>query len=320
MELRYRTKAQKNICIVEERMVAQLEGNASFLVRAMKGFISNGVERILPVITLEMGEMLGADTNSLVDLAASVEMLHAATQVHDALTDGSLLRFGETLINTEWPPAATVLAGDFVFTIAAKFAADTQSTEVMEMFAKTLATIANGEIAHMFRNGSRLDRKAYYSWIEAKTASMFELATGAAAILSAVDESMLRASRQYGRSIGTAFQIIDDVLDFTAEQAVVGKPICHDLRQGIFTLPVFYYLETHPEDPDLQAIVKQNGFDEESFSRLISSIRKSDAIEHSMQEASQLVQQSLDALEELPNTPQRDTLADLALNSLVRKQ
>lgn len=311
---------QQDLMKVEEHMLAQFMGNTSDLAGVITNLITNTGKRIRPTLTFLFGEMLETDKARTLDLAAAVEMLHTATLVHDDLLDGAELRRGATTINASWSPAAAVLAGDFVFAVAAKLAADTRSTAVMEMFATTLATIVNGEISYMFRNGSGPDRNAYYHWIEAKTASMFELATGSVALLSDADERIVGSSRQYGQSLGMAFQIVDDVLDFTGEQAILGKPVGHDLRQGVITLPVFHYLEICPDDPNLQAVISRNGHNELMINQLITSIQNSPAIESSLAEANRFVEQSLDALCELPDTPARKILEDMAINSVNRQK
>jgi geranylgeranyl pyrophosphate synthase len=125
-------------------------------------------------------------------------------------------------------------------------AAETESVDVMKLFAETLAIIVNGEIIQLFGKRQFLSREEYYRRIHAKTASMFELATGAAALLSPVSPEVVEKLSRYGHEVGMAFQIVDDVLDFTGEQATVGKPVASDLRQGIITLPVIYYMEIPP--------------------------------------------------------------------------
>jgi geranylgeranyl pyrophosphate synthase len=234
--------------------------------------------------------------------------------VHDDLIDGSLLRRGNPTINASWSPAATVLTGDFIFAGAAKLAAETDSVTVMRMFAETLVTIVNGEINQLFEKRKLSSREEYYRRIYAKTASMFELATGAAAVLSPVPPDVVDALSRYGYEVGMAFQIIDDVLDFTGEQATVGKPVANDLRQGLVTLPALYYLENNPEDPDLRAHFNGNHhYGEERLLRLVNNIRQSGSIDRSIDEAAQYIDRGLLALDGMPRNLQRQSLEDLAM-------
>lgn len=273
-----------------------------------------------PAVALLTGHMLGADPDRLITLAAAIELLHTATLVHDDLIDGALLRRGIPTLNSRWTPAATVLTGDFIFARAAKLAAETDSVEVMRLFAETLTTVVNGEITQMFSARGEIRREDYYQRIYAKTASMFELATCAAAVLSPEPEQNLEAVRSYGFSIGMAFQIVDDVLDFIGEQSTVGKPVASDLRQGLITLPTLNYFESHPDDPDIELILNENHYDEARLSRLVDAIRDSEAIRDALVEAQQFIDRALEALLCLPATIERQALEDLAEYILRRRR
>jgi geranylgeranyl pyrophosphate synthase len=263
-------------------------------------------------VALLTGGMLGAEEGRLVTLAAAIELLHTATLVHDDLIDGSLLRRGTPTLNSQWTPAATVLTGDFIFSRAAKLAADTHSVAVMQLFAETLTNIVNGEITQMFGSRGQASREDYYRRIRAKTASLFELATGAATLLSPDGAQAHDAVCRYGYEIGMAFQIVDDVLDFTGDQATVGKPLGSDLRQGLITLPTLYYIEANPDDTELLEVLKGNRYNQECLDRVINSIRRSSAIGQSMQEARQFVERGLAALSDQPQCVERQALEDLA--------
>jgi len=258
------------------------------------------------------GKMLGADPDKLVTLAAAIESLHTATLVHDDLIDGALIRRGIPTLNAQWSPAATVLTGDFIFSKAAKLAAETRSVDVMRIFAETLSTIVNGEITQLFSSRWVANREDYYRRIYAKTASLFEASTRTAAILSNASDDIIVAVKQYGYDIGMAFQIIDDILDFTSEQTTMGKPVASDLRQGLITLPVLYYLENQPDDLDMKNILESSFCDEDCLGRLLKSIRESGAIELSFDEARKSVHSGLNALMTLPISEERKALEELA--------
>ncbi|NJN44436.1 MAG: polyprenyl synthetase family protein, partial [Anaerolineae bacterium] len=221
-------------------------------------------------------------------------------------------------INANWTPAATVLTGDFIFARAARLAADTGSVTVMQLFAEALTTIVNGEISQYFRSKGIANREDYYQRIYAKTASMFELASEAAAVLSPVDDHTIQLARRFGYEIGMAFQIVDDVLDFTGEQDRVGKPVGGDLRQGLITLPALYYFEGRPNDPDMRSVIERNGHNSNQLDRLINAIRESDAIDLSLEEADEYVQRGLNILEKFPFSPEREALTELA-SYIVRR-
>ena len=186
-------------------------GHHPDLGAALDHLLSSGGKRIRPAVALLTGEMLGAERDKVISLAAAIELLHTATLVHDDLIDGALLRRGIPTLNAQWTPGATVLTGDFIFACAAKLAAETKSVDLIHIFAETLATIVNGEITQMFPRLSDDYYQEYLSRIYAKTASLFELATIAPAILSPMGETTTDAAQRFGYGIGMAFQIIDDI-------------------------------------------------------------------------------------------------------------
>lgn len=293
-------------------MRSQADSHHPDLGTALNHLLSSGGKRIRPGVVLLTGGMLNGDTQRLVTLSAAIELLHTATLVHDDLIDGAFLRRGMATLNSQWSPAATVLTGDFVFAKAARLAADTENLELMSMFSETLATIVNGEITQLFSSHGVANKDNYFQRIYAKTASLFELCTTAAAMISNGQTSLKESARGFGYGIGMAFQIVDDVLDFTGQTSTVGKPVASDLRQGLITLPALYYLDDHPDDPVIGLM--RNGLTPVStdIDRLVDSIRQSGAIEKSMQDARSYVQKAMQSLSELPANSYRDALQALA--------
>ena len=310
---------QDRLLRVEEVMRSQADAHHSDLASALHLLLASGGKRIRPAVALLTGEMLGGNPESLVILASAIELLHTATLVHDDLIDGSFLRRGNATLNAQWSPGATVLTGDFIFAQAARLASETNSITVMHLFAETLATIVNGEITQMFSGHGLVSHQEYELRIYAKTASLFETAARSAAILSSVDESVVEKLRVYGYSIGMAFQIVDDILDFTGEQATIGKPVASDLRQGLMTLPAIYYWEIHSDDRDLQSIVDGNKIAEPEMNRLIFNIRNSGSIEKALEQAGDYIDKSLHVLMDFPDTPEHRSLENLAHYIIDRK-
>lgn len=310
---------QEDIQEVEARMLLQSNGHHPELGVALKHLLFSGGKRMRPAVALLTGGMLGAEKDRLITLGAAIEMLHTATLVHDDLIDGALLRRGIATLNSQWSPAATVLTGDFIFARAAKLAAETDSIPVMHLFSETLATIVNGELTQMFSSSEIANLDNYYQRIYAKTASLFEVTTTSAAILSQVSDDVVEENRCFGFEIGMAFQIVDDVLDFTGKQATVGKPVASDLRQGLITLPAIYYLEMHPDDPEIASLINGHFYSDERMDKLVQSIRRSGAIEESLRKARQHVDAALKILSLQPLCLERDALEDLALYIVNRR-
>ncbi len=305
------TPIQVGLQEVETLLHAQADDAHPDLSTALVHLLSSGGKRIRPAVCLLTGQMFAAPHDKLLTLAAAVEMLHTATLVHDDLIDGALLRRGMPTLNAHWSPAATILTGDYMFARAAKLAADSDNLVCMKLFAETLATIVNGELTQLFAARGVISRENYNKRIYAKTASLFEMTTQAAALIGDVDEEIVDAMRQFGYQLGMAFQIADDILDFTGEQETVGKPVGSDLLQGLVTLPAIYYAESHPYDPDVLCLTGGCYTETERMERLVQSIRESDATAKSMKEAQVFIQKALGILQAAPAGPERQALEDL---------
>ncbi len=310
---------QAQLQLVEARLHAQADDRHPDLRAAFEQILAAGGKRIRPTLGLLVGNMLGAPEDKLVTLGAAVELLHTATLVHDDLIDGSLLRRGMPTLNARWSPAATVLTGDFLFARAAKLAAETDHLPLMNLFAETLAVIVNGELNQMFSSRGVISRENYFPRIYAKTASLFEMTSRAAAMISPAGEAMADIMRRFGYETGMAFQIVDDILDFTGEQATVGKPVGSDLLNGLVTLPAIYYAEAHPEDEDVRSLAEGGWGNQERMARLVESIRRTDAVKKAMDEAVRHVERALQTLEGFDPSPEREALENLAKFIVDRK-
>lgn len=298
--------------LVEARMREQSNGYPADLQFALNHLLDAGGKRVRPVISLLVGNMIGANKDKLITLAAAVELLHTATLVHDDVIDGALLRRGNPTLNASWSPGATILTGDFIFARAAKLAAETESIELINMFAKTLSIIVSGEIAQLFRSKGVASRKDYQERIYAKTASLFEMAALAPAFLIERDEALIESLRIFGKQVGMAFQIVDDILDFTSDPSELGKPVASDLRQGLITLPALLYYEMYPEDEDMIRLLSQGQGEDEQIERLVAAIRDSGAIDKALQEASEYVHGGLKGLNGMPESAERLALEQMA--------
>jgi len=312
-KLFFQSLVASDLITVEKRMREQAKDHHEDLSAALDHLIDSGGKRIRPNITLLIGKMLNGDLNSLITLSAAIELLHTATLVHDDLIDGSLLRRGIPTLNSKWSPAATVLTGDFLFAKAAFLAAETDSLPVMKLFSNTLSTIVNGEIVQMFSSRCNPDRNEYYQRIYAKTASLFETSSLAAALISNCDEITKENIRQYGLQLGLAFQIIDDIFDFTSDQQQIGKPVGGDLLQGLITLPAILYFEENKNETIVKDFFENNCIPTKSIiNQLINDIRNSDAISRSLEIAKQHSEKSISAILQLSDSIYRQALIQMA--------
>lgn len=303
---------------VEEKMRLQANGYREELAFALDQLIAAGGKRVRPTVALLVSAMLGVNQEQAITLASAVELLHTATLVHDDLIDDALTRRGTPTLNAQWDSSATVLAGDFLFSQAAYLAADVGSIDVMRMFAKTLSTIVNGEISQVFSLNSPANRDDYYERIYAKTASMFELAARAPAYLIADGDAYAADLLTYGNEIGMAFQIVDDVLDFSSDAEIVGKPVAHDLSQGLLTLPVFIFAEEQPDDAQIEKLFSGEALSDLESAQLVNDIQESGALSKSLEEARGHQLRAMESLQKIPAGPEKQALLDLAEYVLAR--
>jgi len=306
------------IPLVDAKMREQSEGSHEYLHDALNHLLDSGGKRIRSALTLLISSMFKVGKERAITLAAAVEMLHTATLVHVDLIDGSLLRRGNPTLNSKWSTGAAILTGDYLFARAAKLAAETNSLEIMNMFASKLSIIVNGEVVQLFNKRGRSTMEDYYQKIYSKTASLFEMASIAPVYLSSKSEEHIRLLEIYGNNIGMAFHIIDDVLDYIGDQAQVGKPIVSDLRQGLVTLPALYYLEENPKDPRFERFVIEGDDKPMDMDGLIDDILKSGAVEKAVEKAKEFTDIGLQALSEFDDCPEKEALSELALSNINR--
>ena len=299
---------------VSERLQAQFAGNPSYLVSTLEQLIPAEEKSLRPTIILMVGSIFEAERENLVNLAAAIEMLHTATLVHNELVDDSGQSPDRPAVNARFTTSATILAGDLAFASAAQLAAAVANTTVMQRFSETLQFIVNGEITYLFNDGAQGSREAYYEWIHAKTASVFELASELAATIGSASPSEIKAATQFGYNLGMAFQIMCDIRDFMGDPFIQDKTTGSDLRLGNITLPTLFYLESHPDQFDIHSIRKSNGNGQAEIDELIGAIRQSDALEQATKEANRFLKRALEALPRLPDKPERTELALLAQN------
>lgn len=322
-----------DLMAVEAKMRGNEQGIFPPLAEAFLSLIASGGKRLRPALALLATRLFAPVSAQAVALAAAVETLHTATLVHDDVIDNALIRRGNPTLNASWTSGATVLAGDYLFARAAAFAAETGHVRVITLFAETLKIICEGELRQLAAR-YRWDqpKDAYYERIYAKTASLFAAATAGGAMLASAPEDDVQRLRDYGYHLGMAFQIIDDILDFTSTDAILGKPAGSDLRQGTVTLPVFYFITlagdgageaTGNEAADRTAIFEQleawaaaNGH--AATLDLVARVAQSGAIARAYDEAAAFIAQAVAALEPLPHNDTRQALLELAAATLDR--
>ncbi|MFC1909234.1 polyprenyl synthetase family protein [Chloroflexota bacterium] len=283
------------------------------------GYIIQGLGKgMRPALTLLAGKFYNYNLTYLLPMAVSVELMHTSTLVHDDAIDNSTVRRGQATINKLWGEDIAILMGDYLFAKAGVFVADTQNPRVIKLFSQTLATISSGEINQYF-GAFVLEQthEGYFQRIASKTASLFSLATESGAILSEAPQKSIKILREYGYNLGIAFQIVDDILDFTGTEEILGKPTGSDLSQGTLTLPAMLLLERYPDDNPVKRLFTSK--DNKNLEQAIAMIKNSPIIEECYQIASDYCSRACQSLHLLPQNTSRQALAELANFVIERK-
>ncbi len=289
------------------------------LSQLLEYLLKNGGKRIRPSLTLLAGKFCSYDLSLLIPMATAVELLHNATLVHDDIVDNALTRRGKQSISHAWGEASALLLGDYLFARAGRLVASTGNLRVVKLFAQTLMTISSGELAqiNVFFDRKRA-RDHYYEWINAKTACLFSMATESGAVLSQSPEPVIEALIDYGHNFGMAFQIIDDVLDFTGREDEMGKPVGSDLIEGAVTLPSIIFAESNPDGNLIKSIVENK--DTDKVALVVDKIRNSSIIDECLVIASDFGSRACKALEKVPDNSAHQSLIDLATYIIKRRK
>ena len=296
---------------VDEMLTSLADVEHPWLREMLAATLGGGGKRLRPAIALLSGRFGAYDLDRLVPLAASVELLHTATLVHDDVIDGAPERRGRPTTAALFNNGPAVMLGDYMFAHAAEFVARTGNVRVIRNFASTLGVMASGELTQdMSAFEYSEDVQRYLDRIFGKTASLFATAAQGGAIVCEAPEACVKPLRRYGETLGMAFQIVDDILDFNGDAKEMGKPVGSDLLAGTLTLPSLLYMQRNPENNAVKRAF--GGIRRRSnLSRAIEEIRSSDILDESMQTARHFAALSRQALTDLPPGDARDTLGGL---------
>jgi geranylgeranyl pyrophosphate synthase len=264
-----------------------------------------------PALTLLAGKCFDYNWDHLLPMGVSVELMHTATLVHDDAIDKAATRRGQKTMNSLWGDEIAILMGDFLFAKAGEYVSDTQTPRVIKLFSQTLGIISSGEIGQ-FRGSYNLnqDREQYFRRIYRKTASLFSLSTQSGAILCHATEEQVGVMKDYADNLGVAFQIVDDILDFTSTPEAMGKPVGSDLIQGTLTLPAMMVMEKNPKDNPVKHIFETK--DMKYVAEAIKQVRNSTIIKDCYKIASEYANKACTGLKTLPKTSSREALLNLA--------
>lgn len=299
---------------VESRLQALALVDCSPLQGLLERALGTPGKLLRPSLTIACGKVFRESTSSLHAMAVAVECLHTATLIHDDIVDETSERRGAPALHTSSGRAAALLAGDYLFAQAAAVACETNNLRIMRLFSECVMKLCTGQIEeHSQGRDARLwlSREGYYRTIDAKTAALFTLACESGAVLGEASIRESDALRRYGRALGLAFQIIDDILDLVGDESVMGKPAGSDLRQGVVTLPLIYMRDEIPERT-LLAVFGHGGQRDEAIREITERAGNSPALHRAYEEARHLATNAAGLVKELPRGDCRDLLETLA--------
>ncbi|TXI91128.1 MAG: octaprenyl diphosphate synthase [Neisseriales bacterium] len=281
--------------------------------------ISAGGKRIRPLLTVMCGRMLGNSSELIYKMAAMIEYIHTATLLHDDVVDESGLRRGRATANAVFGNAASVLVGDFIYTRAFQLMVESNSLKVLKIMADSTNVISEGEVLQLLNIGrSDLTEAEYFKVIESKTARLFEAGARVAAIVSGATEEVEDKLADYAICLGTAFQIVDDILDYNSSSEVMGKNVGDDLLEGKVTLPLIFLLTTGDANTKSLITAAIDKPKEADIAKIVNLVVTSDSLDYCRKLAHDYVSRAKSALDALPDNNYRDALFNIAELSIER--
>ena len=272
-------------------------------------------KRLRTALTLLSGKMKAYSFDKLLPLSVAFEMVHLATLIHDDIVDNSKTRRGNPTVNALWGDNIAILLGDYYFAKTAGLIADINDNRIDHLFSETVATVCEGTILEMMTAG-RIDLtlESYYEKISHKTACLIAACCKGGAIVSQASDDEIELLYEYGLNLGIAFQIIDDILDYTEDQATIGKPAGNDLRQGMVTLPLIYALQSQPQNGYYQRVhglLTGTGPAEEDIYSVVKWVVTGLGVERSRTDAQAYADKARQALHHFPASQDRAVLDEL---------
>ena len=309
----------EDLAKVNEVINRAVQSDVALISQIGTYIISAGGKRLRPIMTILAGRSVGYDNEKLYSLAAMVEFIHTSTLLHDDVVDESDLRRGRKTANNLFGNAAAVLVGDFLYTRAFQLMVGSGSMRILEVMADATNIIAEGEVMQLMKIGNTdITEEEYIRVIQYKTAKLFEAAAQVGSILGNAPPECEQALKDYGMYVGTAFQIIDDVLDYSGETEEIGKNVGDDLAEGKPTLPLIYLMRQGSEQVANDVRLALENADRSYFAKIHEYVVRSDVLAYSIGEARKAVDCAITALDALPDSEAKEAMIRLAQESLVR--
>lgn len=298
---------------VNDYIINHLGSNVPLVEKIGHYIVESGGKRLRPLLVLLAANAIGYKGEKHIPLAAIIEFIHTATLLHDDVVDNSELRRGKDTANAKWGNAPSVLVGDFLYSRAFQIMVEIGSMEIMEVISNATNVIAEGEVLQLLNTKNPdTTEEAYMQVILGKTAMLFEAATESGAILADADKQEQEALRLYGLHLGTAFQLIDDVMDYLSSSKEMGKNVGDDLAEGKATLPLIHAMRAGTEDQRqlVRQAIRKGGLDD--LQPIMDIVKATGAIEYTQDKAQQEADKAIAALDNIAESSFKETLKLLA--------
>ena len=304
---------------VNDLIIKRLASDVPLVEKIAQYIIESGGKRLRPLLVMLSSQAVGYRGDDHLKLAAVIEFLHTATLLHDDVVDTSDLRRGRSTANARWGNAPSVLVGDFLYARAFEMMVDLQNLRIMDVLSHATAVIAEGEVMQLMNvKNPDLSEAQYMEVIQNKTAMLFEAASHTGALLAGANKDQETALRDYGRHLGLAFQLVDDVLDYRGDANAMGKNVGDDLAEGKATLPLIHAMEKIVEEERqlIRRAIRQGGLDD--LPAILEIVDRSGALEYTMAKARKQAAQAEACLNALPASDHKQALRLLADEAVSR--
>ncbi len=301
---------REDLVAVEQELGRDAASSVSTITEIAEYLREGGGKRLRPSLLLLAAHQLGFSGQGAVRLGAVVEMLHTATLVHDDIIDGADTRRGRPSTNTTWGNEKCVLAGDWLYMQAFKVALEERNLRVLDLLIGLTQQMVEGELLQIQKLGKSVSEAEYYDLIFRKTACLFSVSMRLGAVLARATEEEETSLATFGRAVGLAFQIVDDVLDLTATEEVLGKPMASDLREGKATLAVIHSADhgTAADRKAIRRVLDDRSFENVSRQQIREILVRNGSVEYAMAAADRYAEQSRQALAPLPESEYKRAL------------
>ena len=319
MELKYKKLISKELNELENNLSSSVSSEIELATEVSSYLVNSGGKRIRPAICILVAKAFGYSGNDLIRLASSIELLHTATLIHDDVVDESLMRRGKESIQNKWDNAHGVLVGDFVYSKAFQLMASFDNPNIIRALANATNRISEGEVLQLsLKSKEKLTENQYFEIIDRKTAELFKVSSVTAGILASCNKDQLDSLSKFSTSLGIAFQIQDDILDYYGNEKFTGKKVGKDYEEGKFTLPVITALKNTDPKNQKKLLFLFEKKEKNNFAEVLELLETANTYEKMQEVFVGYSKDCMNKLENVPHSPYREALEDIVSNLGLR--